>query len=414
MLVAVAAFGCGSTDDPGFTSVTTSGGTGDTGDMGDTEDTGDTGDDPSKNCGDPEFEGEIPEDPTVSECAGQGGGALVFDVFSGFGNGVIQDKSKASPTVRFPDDADVGACCGPAAIPEKVAAACGSDCARAACNLTISTLEDAVANPSSLQGNGCGEKCAMNVAASIKDWVLPQLTSAAGYQSCLDMADLNADPNVDYTAAEFVDSQLTFQRPSDACMDFGCLSNVRLRLYCAVDSVMPTEQMCTMAANDEHPDIPESEQHLLASSPADITSTSNGNIEAHRAMSNGGLLREDVCNEPSCPLVLETFSLRTDEIVQFGPLRAWDLTAVLEYAAIGTRVGDTVVFEPGALHFRISGVSSPEDEELDLPLDFVIVNTSPAMATFTGTTFSFDELEFRQGEDVLKVRVHEAPATLVE
>jgi hypothetical protein len=408
ILVALAAFGCGSTDDPGFTSVTTTGETGDSGDAGDTEDP------PERYCADPEFGDKIPEDPTISECAGQGGGALVFDVFSGINNGVIPDKSKASPTVLFPDDTAVAACCGAAAEPDEITAACASDCARAACNTAIEALEDAVANPSSLEGNGCSKKCALNVASSLAGWVLPQLKSSDGYDSCLTMANLNVDPNADYTAAEFVDTQLTFQRPSDACKDLGCLSNVRLRIFCAVDSVTATDQMCTMAANDEHPDIPESERLIVSSSPTDITSTSNGRVEAHRAMSHGGVLRQDVCDDPACPLVLETFSLSTDEIVEFGPLRAWDLTAALAYAAIGTRVGDTVVFDPGALHFLISGVSSPEDEELELPLDFVIVNTSPAMATFTGTTFSFDELEFRQGEDVLKVRVHEAPATPVE
>jgi hypothetical protein len=202
-------FGCASTEDPGFTSVTTTGETGET---------GETGDDPAKNCADPEFDGETPENPTVSECTGQGGGALVFDVFSGIGNGVIPDKSKASPTVRFPDDAAVGACCGAAAVPDEVAGACESDCARAACNIAIAALEDAVADPSSLQGDGCGENCAMNVASSMADWILPQLRSSAGYSSCLEMANLNADPNVDYAAAEFAGTDLTFQKPSDACM----------------------------------------------------------------------------------------------------------------------------------------------------------------------------------------------------
>jgi hypothetical protein len=412
ILVAFSAFGCAPTDDPGFTSVTTSGGTGDTGEMGDA---GSTGEPPEPQiCADPEFDENVPEEPTVSECAGQGGGALVFDVFTGFGNGVIRDKSKASPTVLFPDDTDVGACCGAAAKPSEVAGACVSDCARAACNLAIATLEDAVANPSSLQGNGCGKNCAKNLAASMADWVLPQLESWTGYNSCLTMAELNNDSNVDYTAAQIAGQEFAFKRPSDACKDFGCLSNVRLRLYCAVDSVVPSDQMCMMASNDEHPDIPESERYLVASSPTDITSTSNGHAEAHRATSHGGALRQDDCDDSACPLVLETFSLSTDEIVNFGPLRAWDLTATLEYAAIGVRVGDTVEFDPGALQFRISGVSSPEDEKLEMPLDFVIVNTSPAMATFTGSTFSFEELAFRQGEDELQVRVHEASATPVE
>jgi hypothetical protein len=398
-------FGCASTDEPGFTSVTT---------------TGETGDEPANNCADPEFEKAV-ENPTISECAGQGGGALVFDVFSGIGNGVIPDKSKASPTVLYPDETDVGACCSAAAVPGEVADACESDCARAACNLAIATLEDAVADPSSLQGDGCGENCAMNIAMSIEDWILPQLESSAGYKSCLDMADINDDPNINYTAAEFEGIELTFQRPSDACMNLGCLSNVRLRIYCAVDSVMATDQMCMMATNGEHPDIPESERLIIASSPTEITSRSNGHDDALRATSHGGVLRQDVCDDPPCPLILETFSLSTDETMGIGPLRAWNLTATLAYAAIGARWGDTVAFDAGALQFRVSGVSSlgNEDENwnvqgIESPLEFVIANTSPAVATFTGSTFSFDELEFRQGDDELRVQVHEASATPVE
>lgn len=73
------------------------------------------------------------------------------------------------------------------------------------------------------------------------------------------------------------------------------------------------------------------------------------------------------------------------------------------------------MFDTGALQFRISGVSSLRNEEdVELPLEFVIANTSPATATFTGATFSFDELEFRQGKDELRVRVHQAPATPVD
>lgn len=411
-------FGCASTNDPGFTSVTTTEGTGDTGDMGDTEDN------PAKNCADPDLEQAI-ENPTISACSGQGGGALVFDVFSGIGNGVIPDKSKASPTVLFPKHVPVEACCGAAAKPDEVASACESDCARAACNTAISALEDAVADPSSLQGDGCGEICAMNVATSIAQWILPQLESWAGYNSCLTMADLNTDPAADYTAAEFVGPQLTFQRPSDACMNLGCLSNVRLRIYCAVDSVMPTDQMCTMAANGPHPNIPESEQLIIAPSPAEITSRSNGHVEMSRATSHGGVLRQDTCDDLSCPIVLETFSLATDETIEIGSLRAWNITATLAYAAIGARVGDTVVFDTGALQFQISGVSSlANDEDIDLPLALVIANTSPARATFTGSTFSFDELEFvwaagtdraiLAGNDGLRVSVHETSVAAVE
>lgn len=414
-MVVLVAFGCAQTDDPGFTSVTT-------GDTGETGDEGETGGPPQQPCADPEFEGQVPETPTVAECAGQGGGALVFDVYSGFGNGVIPDKSQASPTVFFPDDTAVGACCGAAAEPDEVAAACASDCARAACNLAIATLEDAVANPSSLAGDGCGENCAQNVALSMETWILPQLKSSAGYESCLTMANLNVDPDVDYSSAEFVDTELTFHRPSDACMNLGCLSNVRLRLYCAVDSVMATDQMCMMATNGEHPDIPESERHIIASSPTDVTSGSSGQAQALRATSHGGVLRQDVCHDPSCPIVLETFSLSTKETVDVGPLRAWGLTAALAYAAVGTRVGDTVVFDTGALQFRISGASSlanedesrGNEEDMELPLEFVIANTSPAMATFTGATFELDELEFRQGENELQIRVHEAPTTPVD
>jgi hypothetical protein len=255
----------------------------------------------------------------------------------------------------------------------------------------------------------------------MQDWILPQLESSAGYNSCLAMAELNIDPDIDYASAEYVGPELTFQRPSDACMKLGCLSNVRLRIYCAVESVMATDQMCMMATNAEHPDIPESERFIIASSPTTITSRSNGRDRAFRGTSNGGVLRQDACDDPSCPVVLETFSLSTDETVDIGPLRAWNLTATLAYAAVGIRVGDTVVFDAGALQLRISGVSSLANEDDSqtvqrevLPLELVIANTSPTMATFTGSTFSFDELEFRQGDDELRIRVHEASATPVE
>lgn len=421
IVVALAALGCAPTEEPGFTSVGSDAETGET-------DSGETGAWPPglQMCGDPEFEGQLPEDPAISECVGQGGGALVFDVFSGFGNGVIRDKSKASPTVFFsddPNDVAVGACCGAAAFPEDVTGACESDCARTACNTAIAALEAAVAEPSSLEGNGCGKNCAVNVATSMEEWILPQLKSRVGYEDCLAMANLNHDASVDYTAAEFVDEQLFFQRPNDACMDFGCISNVRLRVYCAVDSAVATDQMCSMATNDEHPDIPESDQFIVDAAPTQVTSVSNGHAEAFLAKSHGGLLRQDACNESPCPFVLETFSLSTDEAVDIGPLRAWNLTAALEYAAVGTRVGDTVVFDAGALRFRISGVASRRIEdgnghgngvESELPLEFVIANTSPAMATFTGAIFSLDEIEFRQGEYELRLRVHAAPAGVVE
>lgn len=151
----------------------------------------------------------------------------------------------------------------------------------------------------------------MNVAASMEDWILPQLKSWEGYNSCLTMANLNVDPDIDYSSGEFDGTELNFKRPSDACMNLGCLSNVRLRIYCAVDSVIPTDQMCMMATNGEHPDIPESERLIIGSSPISITSRSNGQTEALRSTSYGGVLRQDVCDDRSCPLVLETFSLST-------------------------------------------------------------------------------------------------------
>jgi hypothetical protein len=416
VFVAFAALGCASSEDPGFTSVTT-------GETGEAE-SGETGE-PDRFCADPEFDGEIPESPTISECGGQGGGALVFDVFSGFGNGVIEDRSKASPIVEFPDDADVGACCGVSADADEVQSACVSDCARAACNTAIAALEDAVADPTSLKDDQCGMNCALNVAKSIKEWILPQLESRAGYESCLAMADINHDPDIDYTSGEFDGEELNFQKPADACMKFGCLSNVRLRVYCAVDSITATDQLCAMATNDEHPDIPESDRFSVGSSPSKITSGPKGRAKTFPATSHGGFLRQDACDDPSCPLVLETFSLSTEETVDIGPLRAWDLIATLEYAAIGTRVGDTVVFDTGALQFRISGIYAPRNEDgngnvggngkkIELPLELVIANTSPVMATFTGATFSIDELEFRQGQAELRIRVQAAPAEVVE
>lgn len=413
--VALAALGCAPTDEPGFTSVTTSAETGE----GETGDTGETGGGPTpQNCADPEFQAKIPEEPTISECIGQGGGALVFDVFSGFGNGVIPDKSKVSPTVLFsddPDDAAVGACCGGAALPDEVASACASDCARAACNTTIAALEGAVADPSSLEGNGCGENCAMNVAMSMEEWILPQLKSRTGYDSCLQMANLNSDPNADYTAAEFIDEQLTFHMPDGACMDFGCLSNVRLRVYCAVESVIATDEVCAMATNAENSDIPESERFIVASSPTEVTSGPKGEAETFSATSHGGVLRQDACVDSPCTLVLETLSLSTDEAVDIGPLHAWNLSATLEYAAIGTRVGDTVTFDTGALQLRISGVTSRGNEgQEERPLEFVIANTSPATATFTGAAFSLDELEFRQGDEEVRIRIPAAPAEAVD
>ena len=408
------ALGCASTEDPGFTSVTS----GETG-------MGETGDDPFQICADPEFDSEVPQEPTVSVCDGQGGGALVFDVFSGVGNGVIPDRSKANPTVEFPEDASVGACCGSLASAEQVEGACVSDCARAACNIAIATLADAVADPASLEGDGCGSDCAQRVAHSMEDWILPQLTSRTGYESCLTMARLNIDPSLDYASPDFEGPQLSFARPDGACMDFGCLSNVRLRVFCAVDSVEATEEVCSMATNDEHPDIPESDRLIIGASPTEVTMRSNGRTGVFTAASHGGVIRQDACGDRSCPFVLEAFSLSTDESVNIGPLHARNLTATLEYAAVGTRVGDSVVFDAGALQFRISGVSSQENEtgdvhgrsdrtEAELPLEFVISNTSPATATFTGATFSLDALEFRQRQDELRIRVHQAPASPID
>ena len=402
VLVTFVALGCASTDDPGFTSVTS----------GET----DTGEPEDQFCADLEFaEGEeLPMDPTISVCDGQGGGALVFDVFSGVGNGVIPDRSKANPTVEFPEDASVGACCGVLASSEQVESACVSDCARAACNIAIATLEDAVADPASIEGDGCGSDCAQRVAQSMADWILPQLTSRTGYESCLAMANINVDPSLDYTAPDFGGEQLTFQRPDGACMDFGCLSNVRLRVFCAVDSVEATDQVCSMATNDEHPNIPESDRLIVGASPTEVTMSSSGRIGVFAAASHGGVIRQDACEDRSCPFVLESFSLSTDETVAIGPLHVQHPTATLEYAAVGTRVGDSVVFDAGALQFRVSGVSSQKNEEIELPLEFVIANTSPATATFTGATFSFDVLEFRQGQDELRIRVHQAPASPID
>jgi hypothetical protein len=265
----------------------------------------------------------------------------------------------------------------------------------------------------------------MNIAQSLEDWVLPQLKSRAGYESCLTMANLNDDPAIDYTSTEFDGEQLSFQKPGNACMDYGCLSNVRLRVFCAVDSVTATDQVCSMATNDDHPDIPESDRLIVGSSPTEITTGSKGHAKTFVATSDGGVLRQDACDDPSCPFVLESFSLSTDETVDIGPLHAWNLTATLEYVAVGTRVGDTVIFDTGALQFRISGVSSRANKggngngqgngkAIQLPLEFVIANTSPATATFTGATFSFDELEFRQGQDELRIRVQQAAASPIE
>lgn len=403
VLATFVALGCASTEDPGFTSVTS----------GET-DTGETGDDPFQICADPEFDSEIPQEPTISVCDGQGGGALVFDVFSGVGSGVIPDRSKANPTVEFPEDTSVGACCGALASAEQVESACISDCARAACNIAIATLADAVADPASIEGDGCGSDCAQRVAQSMEEWILPQLMSRTGYESCLAMANTNVDPNLDYTAPDFGGEQLTFQRPDGACMNFGCLSNVRLRVFCAVDSVDATDQVCSMATNDEDPDIPESDRLIVGDSPTEVTMSSNGRIGVFAAASHGGVIRQDACEARSCPFVLESFSLSTDETVAIGPLHVQHPTATLDYAAVGTRVGDSVVFDAGALQFRVSGVSSQENEEVQLPLEFVIANTSPATATFTGATFSFDALEFRQGQDELRIRVHQAPARPID
>lgn len=407
-LFALVAVACAPTEDVGFTSVTS----GETG----TGETGGTGD-PDPNCADPEFGEKVPEDPTISECVGQGGGAIAFDMFSGFGNGVVPDQSVANPTVFFPEDVAVGACCGVAATPLEIGGACESDCGRAACNMAISTLQDAVADPASLEGKGCGESCAKHAASSLQDWVLPQLASSTGYADCVTMAASNSDPNLDYGSAGFTGDELGFQRPEGACMKFGCLSNVRLRVYCAVESVTATDQMCMMATNDVDPDIPESGRFTLAAALAEVTSGPKDRPKTLLATSNGGVLRQDVCDDPACPLVLESFSLSTNETVEIGPLHARNLTATLAYAAIGARVGDAVTFDAGALQFRISGVASEDTtngEDIELPLEFVIVNTSPAFATFTGTTFSVDELEFRQGHDELRFRIHAAPATAIE
>jgi hypothetical protein len=393
IVFALVGFACAPTEDVGFTSVT-SGGTGETGETGD--------DPPDPNCADPEFGEKVPEDPTLSECAGQGGGAIAFDMFSGFGNGVVPDQSVANPTVFFPEDVEVGACCGVAATLLELDSACESDCGRAACNMAISTLQDAVADPTSLEGNGCGESCAKNAASSLEDWVLPQLASSTGYASCVTMAALN---------------ELSFQKPQNACMKFGCLSNVRLRVYCAVDSHTATDQMCMVAKNAVHPDIPESGRFTLAASPAEVTSGPKGYAKTFFATSNGGIVRQDACDDPACPIVLESFSLSTDETVEIGPLHARNLTATLAYAAIGSRVGDAVTFDAGALQFQISGVASEgttNGEDIEMPLEFVIANTSPAIATFTGASFSVDELEFRQGQDEFRLRVHAAPATAIE
>ena len=391
-------------------------------DTSDTSDTGDTGE-PEGLCADPEFGAEVPDNPLISECSGQGGGALVFDIFSGFGNGVVPDVSSVNPTVVFPDDDNdkhVDACCGDDADPEFVEEACVSDCGRAACNIAIATLEDAVADPTSLEGNGCGNDCAMRAASSLEDWVLPQLKSRIGYDACVTMAGLNNDPSLDYTLPDedYEGEQLSFQRPDDSCMMFGCMNRVRLRIFCGVDSVTPTVQMCTMAGNEEHPDIPDSGRLIIESGPTEITTGPKGNTQMFFATSEGGTLSQDICNDPSCLFVLESFALSTDEDVDIGPLHAWNLTAILDSAAVGTRVGNTVTFGTGALRFRITGSSSVGNNgqgkgngnvlNIEFPLEFAIANTSPATATFTGATFAFDNLVFSQGQDEFRVRTHDA------
>jgi hypothetical protein len=297
------------------------------------------------------------------------------------------DAADTDHAIEFPGDPTEGApdvveaCCDPdVELAEdgiaQAKAACQSDCAHAACNRAIDQFKDLLDDSSTDDAcMGLGG-CEANVKKSL-EFFLGQIQE-------------NFDQCVQIIGDGETSTKFGLGTPP-GCGDgnLGCLVLGVLDVNCSVDSVdfNSNTESCSEAL--AQPPTAERQGCEIVGGQIEISDdTASDEVEILGGEVVAALFS---CGEAECPYVLETLTLRVDEIAFDGGIVS-DVNVNLYIEAIGMSDGENVEFPAGAIRASVTG--NYTDGTGSLPFSGVADSVETTFGRHANDTFELDEVVF--------------------